>query len=138
MPANLLLLLSRLLLGALFVPAGIQTLGDIGSATSYFTGLGLPSPQLAAWGVGLFELIAGLAILVGFRTRIAAGSLAAFCLVAGYLGHYGHGENPTLAFLHTQMLMKDIAIAGGFLALAAAGAGAYSIDGRRRQALTWH
>lgn len=137
MPANLLLLLSRLLLAALFVPAGIQTLGDIGSATGYFTGLGLPSPQLAAWGVGLFELIAGLAILVGFQTRVAAGLLAVFCLVAGYLGHYGQGDDPTLAFLHEQMLMKDIAIAGGFMALAAAGAGAYSIDGWRRQALTW-
>ncbi len=35
-----------------------------------------------------------------------------------------------LTFLHSQMLMKDIAIAGGFLALAMAGAGAWSIDGR--------
>ncbi|MFE0015609.1 DoxX family protein [Mesorhizobium sp. NPDC059054] len=137
MPANLLLLLSRLLLAALFVPAGIQTLGDIGGATGYFAGLGLPSPQLAAWGVGLFELIAGFAVLIGFQMRIAAGLLAAFCLIAGYIGHYGQGEDPTLAFLHTQMLMKDIAIAGGFLALAVAGAGAYSIDGWSRQALTW-
>lgn len=137
MPANPLLLLSRLLLAALFVPAGIQTLGDIGGATSYFAGLGLPSPYLAAWGVGLFELVAGLAILIGFQTRIAAGLLAAFCLIAGYLGHYGQGNDPMLAFLHTQMLMKDIAIAGGFLALAIAGAGAYSIDGWRRQAPIW-
>ncbi len=132
MQTNLLLLLSRLLLAALFVPAGIQTLGDIGSATRYFSGLGLPSPQLAAWGVGLFELIAGLVILAGFRTRITAALLGAFCLVAGYLGHYGQGDDPTLAFLHTQMLMKDIAIAGGFLALAAAGAGGYSIDALKR------
>jgi putative oxidoreductase len=35
-----------------------------------------------------------------------------------------------LAFLHQQMLMKDIAISGGFLALAMAGAGAWSADGR--------
>ena len=132
MPANPLLLLSRLLLAALVVPAGIQTRSDIGGATGYFAGLGLPSPQLAAWGVGLFEMIAGLAILIGFQTRIAAALLAAFCLIAGYLGHYGQGNDPTLAFLHTQMLMKDVAIAGGFLALAIAGAGAYSIDGRRQ------
>lgn len=132
MPANLLLLLSRLLLAALFAPAGIQTLGDIGGSTDYFISLGLPSPQLAAWGVGLFELIGGAAILIGFQTRIAATLLAAFCLVAGYLGHYGQGGDPMLAFLHTQMLMKDIAIAGGFLALAAAGAGAWSIDARWR------
>lgn len=133
MPANVLLLLSRLLLAVLFVPTGVRTLGDIAGATGYFAGLGLPWPQLAAWLVGLFELIAGLAILVGFRTRITASLLAVFCLVAGYLGHYGQGaDDPTLAFLHTQMLMKDIAIAGGFIALAIAGAGAFSIDGRKR------
>lgn len=131
MPVNLMLLLSRLLLAALFVPAGIQTLGDISGTAGYFGGLGLPLPQLAAWGVGLFELIAGLVVLIGFQTRGAAILLAAFCLVAGYVGHYGQGGDPTLAFLHTQMLMKDIAIAGGFLALAVTGAGTYSIDRKR-------
>ncbi|TIX09102.1 MAG: hypothetical protein E5V46_23810 [Mesorhizobium sp.] len=57
--------------------------------------------------------------------------LAAFCVAAGLIGHYGQGgDDAMLAFLHQQMLMKDIAIAGGFLALAMAGAGAWSIDGR--------
>ncbi|RJT36308.1 DoxX family protein [Mesorhizobium waimense] len=131
MPRNALLLLSRLLLAALFVPSGFQALANISGTTDYFTGLGLPLPMLAAWGTGLFELIAGLAILVGFQTRIAALLLAAFCIAAGFIGHYGQGGgDPTLAFLHQQMLMKDIAIAGGFLALAMAGAGAWAIDGR--------
>ena len=95
------------------------------------SGLGLPLPTLAAWGTGLFELVAGVLILVGFQTRIAALLLAAFCIVAGFIGHYGQGgDDPMLTFLHGQMLMKDIAIAGGFLALAMAGAGAWSIDGR--------
>ena len=50
--------------------------------------------------------------------------LAAFCIVAGFIGHYGQGgDDPMLTFMHSQMLMKDIAIAGGFLALAMAGAG---------------
>jgi len=131
MPRNALLLLSRLLLAALFVPSGFQALTNISGTTDYFAGLGLPLPALAAWGTGLFELIAGLLILVGFQTRIVALLLAAFCIVAGFIGHYGQGgDDATLAFLHQQMLMKDIAIAGGFLALAMAGAGAWSIDGR--------
>lgn len=131
MPRNALLLLSRLLLAALFVPSGFQALSDIAGTTSYFASLGLPLPTLAAWGTGLFELIAGLLILVGFQTRIAALLLAAFCIVAGFIGHYGQGGGDAmLAFLHSQMLMKDIAISGGFLALAMAGAGAWSADGR--------
>jgi putative oxidoreductase len=132
MPSNALLLLSRLLLAALFVPSGFHALGDIAGTAGYFAGLGLPLPTLAAWGTGLFELIAGLLILAGFQTRIAALLLAAFCIIAGFIGHYGQGGgDATLAFLHSQMLMKDIAISGGFVALAMAGAGAFSIDGRR-------
>lgn len=132
MAKDALLLLSRLLLAALFVPSGFQTLSNIAGSAGYFTGLGLPLPAVAAWGTGLFELIAGLAVLLGLWTKIAALLLAAFCIAAGFIGHYGQGgSDPTLVFLHSQMLMKDIAIAGGFLALAMAGAGTFSLDGRR-------
>jgi putative oxidoreductase len=131
MARNALLLVSRLMLAALFVPSGFQALANIAGTTNYFAGLGLPAPTLAAWGTGLFELIAGLLILIGFQTRIVALLLAAFCIAAGFIGHYGQGaDDATLAFLHQQMLMKDIAISGGFLALAMAGAGAWSADGR--------
>ena len=130
MARNALLFVARLLLAALFVPSGLQALSDIASTSSYFAGLGLPLPTLAAWGTGLFEVIAGSLILIGFQTPIVALLLAAFCIAAGFIGHYHQGDDPTLSFLHQQMLMKDIAIAGGFLALAMAGAGAWSIDGR--------
>ncbi|RWC38906.1 DoxX family protein [Mesorhizobium sp.] len=128
---NALLLVSRLLLAALFVPSGFHALADIAGTSGYFAGLGLPLPTLAAWATGLFELIAGLLILVGLQTPIVALLLAAFCTAAGFIGHYGQGgHDPTLAFMHQQMLMKDIALSGGFLALAMAGAGAWSVDGR--------
>ncbi|MGX9120749.1 DoxX family protein [Mesorhizobium sp. BHbsci] len=128
---NALLLVSRLLFAALFVPSGFHALADIAGTSGYFAGLGLPLPTLAAWATGLFELIAGLLILVGLQTPIVALLLAAFCIAAGFIGHYGQGgDDPTLTFMHSQMLMKDIALSGGFLALAMAGAGAYSLDGR--------
>ena len=131
MARNALLLVSRLLFAVLFVPSGWQALGNIAATTGYFAGLDLPLPALAAWGTGLFEMIAGLLILVGLQTRIAALLLAAFCIAAGFIGHYGQGGGDAmLAFLHQQMLMKDIAIAGGFLALSMAGAGSWSADGR--------
>ncbi|RUV34359.1 DoxX family protein, partial [Mesorhizobium sp. M7A.F.Ca.MR.228.00.0.0] len=96
-------------------------LSDIAGTTGYFASLGLPLPTLAAWGTGLFELIAGLLILVGFQTRVTALLLAAFCIAAGFIGHYGQGGGDAmLAFLHQQMLMKDIAISGGSVALAMA------------------
>jgi putative oxidoreductase len=131
MHRNALLLLSRLLLAALFVPSGFHALTDIAGTSGYFAGLGLPLPTLAAWATGLFELIAALLILVGLKTPIVALLLAGFCIAAAFIGHYGQGgDDPTLTFMHSQMLMKDIALSGGFLALAMAGAGAYSFDAR--------
>lgn len=135
MSRNLTLLLARLLFAILFIPAGFQTLGNISGSTGYFAGLGLPAPAIMAWGVGLFELISGLLILIGLQTRIASLALALFCLSAAFMGHYGQGAgDPVLSFMHQQMLMKDIAIAGGFLTLAMAGAGAFSADSRRQRA----
>ncbi len=132
MPNDLFLLLARLLMAGLFIPSGLHTLGDIDGAAGYFAQLGLPLPLAAGWAVGLFELGAGLLVLAGFLTRPASLLLAAFCIVAGFIGHLGQGGgDPALAFMHQQMLMKDIALAGGFLALACAGAGAFSLDARR-------
>lgn len=133
MPSNILLLLSRVLVAALFIPAGFSTLGNISGSASYFASLGFPMSTMVAWGTGLFELIAGAAILAGFQTRVVAVLLALFSITAGFIGHYGQGSgDPTLAFLHSQMLMKDIAISGGLWALAVAGAGAFSLDEMRR------
>lgn len=131
MPVNAALLAARFLLAALFVPAGYATLGDIAGSAGYFADLGFPAADLVAWAVGFFELVAGILVLIGYQTRIAAVLFALFCVSAGIIGHYGQGgEDPMLAFMHSQAMMKDIAIAGGFLALAVSGPGAWSLDAR--------
>src|SRR6187549_1633376 len=97
MPQNVLLLLGRLLIAALFLPSGVETLSNIDGAASYFAGLGLPLPALAAWGAGLFKTIAGALILIGWQTRTAALLLALFAAFAGFIGHFGQGgEDATL------------------------------------------
>lgn len=133
MPANAALLAARLLLAFVFLSSGFSALGDIAGTASYFSSLGLPAPSQVASATCLFEIAAGALIVLGFQTRAAALLLAAFCLAAAFIGHYGQGGggDPTLAFMHSQALMKDLAIAGGFLALAVAGAGAWSVDALR-------
>lgn len=131
--ADALLSIGRLLIGALFIPAGISTLSNIAGSASYFSSLGLPLPMLAAWGTGLFELAAGALIVAGWQTRFAALALAGFCVATAFIGHRGQGgDDPVLRFMHEQAFAKDIAIAGGLLFLAAVGAGAYSVDAERR------
>jgi len=125
-------LVGRLLIAALFIPAGFQTLSDIPGVATYFEQLDLPLPTLAAWGVGIFELLAGALVLVGWQTLIVGTLLGLFSIVAGFLGHFGQGgEDAALRFLHSQMFWKDVAIAGGAFVLAAAGPGTYSLDARR-------
>lgn len=132
MAANTALLVARLLLAFLFLSSGLSALRDIDGTAGYFSSLGLPAPSFIAWAVCLFEIAAGLLIVIGFQTRAAALLLAAFSVAAGFIGHFGQGgDDPVLAFMHCQALMKDIAIAGGFVALAIAGAGTWSVDAWR-------
>lgn len=70
----------------------------------------------------LTELGGGLLVLAGFKTRWAAIALAGFCLLTGLIFHLASGE--------TVEFQKNLAMAGGFLLLAAFGPGAWSIDQR--------
>jgi putative oxidoreductase len=129
MAAGILLLLARVLLAAMFISSGYSALSDIAGTASYFAGLGLGPAPLLAWAVGIFELVAGALLVVGFQTLPTAILLAVFSVVASFLGHYGQGgSDAAAAFMHSQALMKDIAVAGGMIALAMCGPGRLSVD----------
>jgi putative oxidoreductase len=132
MASGVLVLLVRILLAAMFVASGWSALSNIEGTAGYFAGLGLGPATLLAWGVGIFELLAGLLLVIGFQTRAVAVVLALFTIAASYLGHYGQGgEDAAQAFMHNQMLLKDLAAAGGLILLALHGAGRVSVDGWR-------
>ncbi|MBX3576434.1 MAG: DoxX family protein [Rhizobiaceae bacterium] len=122
------LFLGRLLVALMFFWSGWAALSDIQGTAAYFAGLGLPFPTLATIGTGIFEIAAAALLAAGYQTRLAAAALAAFSIVASFLGHFGQGEG-AMAFWHTQMLLKDIAVAGGLVAFAVFGAGRWSVDG---------
>jgi len=127
-----LLLIARVLLAAMFLASGYSALSNIQATADYFGGLGLGPSVPLAWAVVLFELAAGILLVVGFQTRAVAAVLALFSLAATFLGHYGQGgDDPTAAFMHSQALLKDIAVAGGLIALAVHGAGRLAVDGGR-------
>jgi putative oxidoreductase len=125
--ADAALLVGRILIALMFVSSGWTALSDIEGVSGYFAGLGLPFPQLVTIGTGVFEIAAPALLVVGYQTRLVAAALAAFSIVATFLGHYGHTEQ---VFMHQQMLLKDIAVAGGLIAYAVFGAGRLSVDGR--------
>ena len=112
---------ARLLIGALFLLAGLGKLADVGGFSMYLASGGLPA--ILAWPAVIFEIVLGLAIIAGFQTRIAALAGAAFCVVAGLLYHNNIADQMQMA-----MLLKNLAIAGGFLLLAAQGPGRIAVD----------
>lgn len=119
-------LVGRVLLSILFILAGYSKLTGIAGTAGWFGSIGIPLPTVVAVLAGLLELVAGLAILVGFQTRIAALALAVFTVAATLIAHLDFGDQ-----IQVLLFQKNLSITGGLLVLAAFGAGALSIDARR-------
>ncbi|AWC24649.1 DoxX family protein [Aminobacter sp. P9b] len=124
--ASALILAGRVLLSVIFILAGFAKLTAISGTAGWFASIGLPAPTVTTVVVGLVELVGGIAVLVGFQTRIAAILLGVFTLAATAIAHTDFADQVQMMFLQ-----KNLAIAGGLFVLAAFGAGALSIDGRR-------
>lgn len=120
------LLIGRILIAVLFLIAAYNKAKGLTGTTAYFTKLGVPGPSIAAPVVAIFEALAGLLILVGFKTRLVALALAVFVVVAALLAHTNFGDGNQL-----NHFLKNLAIAGGLLALFVSGAGAFSVDAKR-------
>jgi putative oxidoreductase len=128
-------LLARLLMVALFLPAGLSKIGGFEGTVGYIASVGLPMASLGAVLAIAVEVLAPLALLVGWRTRWAALILAVFTLVASVFFHNFWAMPAEQQFMQQLMFMKNIGVVGGLLALAAFGAGAWSLDERRAAAV---
>lgn len=126
MPDKTLVLLGRILIAVIFIFSGFGKLTNIGGTAGYIDSLGLPVPIVTAWIAALLELLGGLAVLLGFQTRLAALLLAAFTIAAAFIAHFDFADQMQLI-----QFLKNLAISGGLLVLTAYGAGALSVDARR-------
>ncbi|HEA3090528.1 DoxX family protein [Aeromonas salmonicida] len=120
---ELALLVGRVLLALMFVMAGWSKIGGYAGTQGYMEAMGVPGFMLPL--VILLELGGGLAVVLGLFTRSIAVLLAGFTLMAAFIFHYQPADQ-----MQMLMFMKNVSVAGGFLALAAAGAGAFSLDAR--------
>ncbi len=117
-------LLGRVLLSLLFIAGGLNKLGAGAEAmVPYMQSGGVPG--FLFWPTVAFEILGGVAILVGVKTRILAFLLSGFCLVTALMFHNDFADQTQAA-----LFMKNVAIAGGFLILTRFGAGEFSVDNR--------
>ena len=125
MQDDLVLLASRLLLAWIFVHEGASLAMHFDAASSSMAKLGVPPFALIA--TVALQLVAGIAIAVGWYAQLGATGLGVFCLATAMLFHANFAVRNEL--LHFE---KDLAIAGGMFVLMVHGAGRWSLDSLRR------
>jgi putative oxidoreductase len=127
------LAIGRIVLVIIFLFSGLGKLIDISGTAAFIASKGLPLPQVGAVAAGVGELVFGLAIAVGWQTRLAAAGLILFTAAAAFFFH-DFWNVPEGAEREDQMthFMKNLSMIGGLIVLAAAGAGRFSVDGRER------
>lgn len=118
-------LAARILLAAQFLISGLRKIGEYSATAGYMDSAGVPGELLPI--VIALEIVGALALIVGWKTRLASFLLAGFTLLAGAIFHGNLADQQN--FVH---FFKNVSIAGGFLLLIVYGAGPLSVDRRGR------
>ncbi len=115
--------LGRILLALVFVLSGYEKIVGYEGSVAFMAKFGVPGILLPL--VILTEFGGGLALIAGWQTRIAAFLLAGFTLLTAIIFHTDFANQVQYLFF-----MKNLAIAGGLLALVAHGPGPLALDTR--------
>ena len=118
-----LLPLARVLMSSLFIWDGVLQLRNPGGTARYFASVDVPVPDVAVWVSVAVHLLGGLALLLGFKTRWAAGLLILLCLGTAFGVHLPIGDQANMINFY-----KNLVMAGGLLYVVAYGAGSISVD----------
>lgn len=118
--------IGRVMISPLFLLSGLSKLAAPAVTIGYIQSVGLPLPSVAFALSAFVEVVGGVMLLLGFRTRIVASILFLFALATAVFFHRNLGDQNQL--IH---FLKNVAIAGGLLHVVAFGGGRMSLDGRR-------
>lgn len=119
-------LISRILLAQIFLIVGVNKVVFSMQNPSFYDqflahlgSMGLP-PILAPLMI-LIEIGAGAALLLGWKTKPAAWTLAVYSVFVAFAMHMTDG-----------LMLQNLAIAGGMLAMVVYGPGALSLDNYKK------
>ena len=124
---DIVLLIARILIAILFLVAAYNKFSNLAGTTTYFGNLKFPAPHIVAPLVAALELAFGVLVLAGIKTRLTALAIVVFVILAALIAHLDWKAAGQLAHF-----TKNLAIAGGCLALFVTGAGIHSVDARKR------
>ena len=124
-------LLGRILIGALFLTAGVRKLMGVAGAAAYFAKLGFPAPEVMAYLAILIEIGGGLLLIIGWKTRLVSWILIAFVVIATGMAHrFWEFTDPGQYNAQLNNFLKNAAVIGGLLMYVNYGAGSASVDKR--------
>ena len=123
--ANLIDLIGRIFISALFLISAYNKIFSIDGSMSWMEGFGIPGfllyPAIA------LEIILPLCRVIGFQARIAAGLLAIFCLATAFIFHLNFIDP-----MQKISFLKNIGLAGGFLFIVANGTKDWAVDKKKK------
>jgi putative oxidoreductase len=124
-------LLARLLIAVIFLMSAVgNKIPQFQQTAEYMASEGVPNPKFALFGAIGLLLIGGLSVIAGAWTRIGALFLFVFLGAATFYFHdFWNVADAAMRQAQTIQFMKNLAIAGGLLALMAFGGGPWSVDG---------
>lgn len=114
--------IGRILLSIIFLGSAATKIADPAGTQAYMAAFGLPMTGVLLVGAVATEIIGGLALLLGLKTRWAAFVLTGFLTFATLVFHTNLGDQQQL--LH---FLKNLAIIGGLLLVMAEGTGPLSL-----------
>jgi putative oxidoreductase len=125
---SLVLLAGRILMGAIFLNAGIRKVLGFAGTVGYFTKLGFAAPELFAVLAIVIEVGGSILLIIGWKTRWVAWLLALFVLIAALAAHRFWEFDAAQYANQMNHFMKNLAIIGGLLFVATFGPGSASVD----------
>ncbi len=123
-------LIARILMSVMFLVSGISKITGFDGTVGYIGSVGLPMPTALAAAAAAVELLASLALIIGWKTRWAALALAVFTAAATVFFHNFWAMPASEQMMQQISFVKNLAVIGGLLLLASAGPGAWSVDRR--------
>jgi putative oxidoreductase len=124
------LLVARLMLALVFLVSGIDKALHWSAGLDEVVAGGLPFPQATLAATIAVQILGGLSVALGFRTRLGAFLLAGFTVVATLLYHHFWSVVGEAREHELTTFLEHVAILGGFVAIMAAGPGALSLERR--------
>ena len=122
---NLVDLLGRILISALFLISAYDKIFSIDGSMSWMEGFGIPGFLL--YPAIVLEIILPFCIILGYQARVAAGLLTAFCLTTAFVFHFDFIDP-----MQKISFLKNVGLAGGFLFILANGTKDWSIDKKKK------